>query len=372
MQPIRRFALIGHPRSNVHLYNEIERKLLNRERITPADDAETQARIEQLAENTAPFITDFIEDYGNGATGIVSGMHIGVPITHSIIRKAPKACIRKIDQAIMLSWKAGATVAVLGGLTSGLYRKGGDLSSPVLPIAITSGSALTSAAAAKMIQSAASRLGVTLASSTVAVVGASGEIGRLISAQLCQYVRRLHLIAPSRKGLDSAITLVAQTGGSAEVVVFTDLLAGIEQADVIAAAASTSTLPIETKSVKVGAIVCDVGYPRNIGADLCRRQDIFAFRGGLIKLPWPLPLTVDTDLSSSQLTYGCFAEAIVIALSGAHREQLGEMAKRPLSYMKYIYNFALEFGLIEACPFTTRMSEVQSSNLASIETTPLD
>jgi predicted amino acid dehydrogenase len=372
MQPIRRFALIGHPRSNVHLYKEIERKLLNRERVTRFDDVEIQTRIEQLAENTAPFITDFVECYGDGASGIVSGMHIGVPITHSIIRKVPKTCIRKIDQAIMLSWKAGATVAVLGGLTSGLYRKRGDLRSPNLPIAITSGSALTSAAAVKMIQSAATHLGVTLANSTVAVVGASGEIGGLISAKLCRHVRRLHLIAPNRIRLDSTATLLAQTGGGAEVVVFTDLLAGIEQANVIAAAASTSTLPIQGKSVKAGTIVCDVGYPRNIGADLCRRQDIFVFRGGLMKLPRPLPLTVDTGLSNSELTYGCFAEAIVIALCGAPRKQLCEAAERPLSYMRYIYNLALEFGLVEACPFTTRMSDVQSSNFASAETAPVD
>jgi fatty aldehyde-generating acyl-ACP reductase len=350
MLPISRFALIGHPRSNSHLYREIERKLLERDRI-PDPDRCTDAEIEALSEGTAPFISDFVEQYSNIAGKLVSGMHIGVPITESIIRNSPKRALRRVEQALMLASRAGANVAVLGGLTSGIYSKRRSGCFNAAPMIVTSGSTLTSASAVKMIERAVAVRNVALAQSTAVVIGASGDVGRLISLQLGQLVRRLHLVARGRSGLESVASALAGTGSRAEVAVFTDLCTGIAGADIIVTVSSTSSLPVGANLVQPGALVCDVGYPRNIAAELVQRKDLFVFRGGLMKLPYPLKLSVDLGLESADVIYGCFAEGIVLAMSGSDISHSDRTVTHPLAQIDRIYELARDYGFIEPCPF---------------------
>ncbi|MCX7926531.1 MAG: hypothetical protein N2606_00095, partial [Candidatus Omnitrophica bacterium] len=44
------------------------------------------------------------------------------------------------------------------------------------------------------------------------------------------------------------------------------------------------------------------------------REDILVFSGGLAKLPSPISFPIDIGLPSSDILYGCFSEAIILAL----------------------------------------------------------
>ena len=88
----------------------------------------------------------------------------------------------------------------------------------------------------------------------------------------------------------------------------------VRDADIVIAAASVSHSILDIASFKPGAIVCDIGYPKNISYRECDRQDILVFSGGICSLPQEFNAGFDICLPSAKVLYGCFSEAIVLAL----------------------------------------------------------
>jgi predicted amino acid dehydrogenase len=73
---------------------------------------------------------------------------------------------------------------------------------------------------------------------------------------------------------------------------------------------------VQAGEVKPGAVVCDVGYPKNVAAEMEGRRDVLAFGGGYAGLPVPLHFGYDIGLPCDEVLYGCFSESIVLALEG--------------------------------------------------------
>jgi len=86
---------------------------------------------------------------------------------------------------------------------------------------------------------------------------------------------------------------------------------------VIAAASSAQSL-VDIKNFKTGAIICDVGYPKNTSYLTQPRKDVFAFSGGLCQLPEPFDMGFDIGLPSKDILYGCFAEAVILSLENRY------------------------------------------------------
>jgi predicted amino acid dehydrogenase len=127
-------------------------------------------------------------------------------------------------------------------------------------------------------------------------------------------VRRLHLAARGRGRLEA---LAASLNGSAgRARVFTDNREALADAHVVLGVASASEPILEPGDFAPGAIVCDVGYPKNVAARTAERDDLFVFDGGLVATASAIDFGFDNGLPSPDVLYGCFAEAVVLALEG--------------------------------------------------------
>jgi len=292
----RSFALITHPYDLAHL-----RRILAY--YKPDWQPPSEALLLRVFEWTPPFKLGEWRGVRSATGCEADGYHVTCPVLPEMPTLGPKAVFAKVRAA-----------CELGGFTS-IYGENGRASAiDEAPIAVTTGNTLTAAIACAGIRRAAEMLGLDLARATVAVVGATGDIGTGCARALAGEVGRLHLTA---RGLGKLEALAESLSGRAgRLGVFTDNREALAEAHVVLGVASASASIIEPGDFAPGAIVCDVGYPKNVAARAADREDVFVFDGGLVGLPGPIDFGFDNGLPSPDVLYGCFAEAVVLALEG--------------------------------------------------------
>ncbi|MCX5666113.1 MAG: hypothetical protein NT036_03580 [Candidatus Omnitrophica bacterium] len=225
--------------------------------------------------------------------------------------------LKKIEDGIKICKKNGCGIVGLGALISVVGNEGEALSRRV-DIPITSGNTLTASLTLDGIYKAAYAMGVSLSESTVAVIGATGDIGSICTKVLSKKARKLNIAARNEQKLNGFADVVRQHG-SADIEVFKYTKDAVKGADIVLCAASAMTTIIDPASLKPGAIVCDVAIPPNIAKEVALyRNDILFFEGGLAKLPYPNDITGKAvkELFPKDSIYGCIAETMALALEG--------------------------------------------------------
>jgi fatty aldehyde-generating acyl-ACP reductase len=217
----------------------------------------------------------------------------------------------KTRDACRLARDAGAKVVGLGGFTSIVGGTQGEGLANEFQIAVTSGNSLTAGLAIAQLDDLLQRLDWDLKGRTVAVVGASGDIGRACSLTLARRVRRILLIARNRAKLEA---LRSELPVDVEVHVDTNTQSAV-LADVIIAATSSAEPVLAEADLHTGSIVCDVGYPKNLAYTPNPRSDVLVFSAGLAEMPFDLNIQYYTRLPTPRIMYGCFSEAIVLAMT---------------------------------------------------------
>jgi fatty aldehyde-generating acyl-ACP reductase len=145
----------------------------------------------------------------------------------------------------------------------------------------------------------------------------------------------------SRTSPDPAIRIAKV--GKAKVRTSLNNRDAVKHADIVIAAASAHTSIVDVASLKPGAIVCDIGYPKNISYSRSDRQDILVFSGGICEIPCEFRSAFDHGLPTEKILYGCFSEAIVLALEerferfswgkgGITREKMAEILGMALKH----------------------------------------
>src|SRR5690606_16417672 len=114
-----------------------------------------------------------------------------------------------IQQAVDLAAAENVEVIGLGGFSSILSGGGIALERTKLP-GITSGNAFTAAAILRAIKERAQRRNLCELSSTAAVVGATGQIGRVVSLLLAEEYGRLVLVGSERDSAQRRLRAVAE------------------------------------------------------------------------------------------------------------------------------------------------------------------
>jgi predicted amino acid dehydrogenase len=158
---------------------------------------------------------------------------------------------------------------------------------------------------------------VDLSRAKVTVVGGAGDIGSAcarVMASIAQEVTVTSRSPQNLKKMEKEIKAVrhAKFRGSS------DNNKAVRDADVVIGAASSPHSIVEVCSFKPGAIVCDVGFPKNIVYGENTRKDILVFAGGICELPCEFNTGFEIGLPSNKVLYGCFSEAIVLALEGRY------------------------------------------------------
>lgn len=251
----------------------------------------------------------------SAATGEeIEGWLIAVPYTAKrMLELPPQEVYRKIVAAGNLAKSLGAQVLGLGAYTS-VIGDGGKSIAQDLDISVTSGDSYTAAVSIYATKSAAKQMDIELATSTLAVVGASGAIGSVVAQLLAADAGNIILIGRQQNRLRSIAEKVS-AAGCKSVSVSTEVK-DVQQAEVVMTVTSSGGNLLQPDMLRSGAVVCDVSRPRDVSLQVSQaRDDVLVIDGGLVRVPGAVDFGFNYGLPPD-LTYGCFAETITLALEG--------------------------------------------------------
>jgi predicted amino acid dehydrogenase len=220
---------------------------------------------------------------------------------------------RKIVQTGHMAEKLGADILGLGAFTSVVGDAGRTIAGR-LEVPVTTGDSYTVALAVQAIREAAALMDIPIGEATVAVVGATGAIGRVCAALLAREAARLLLLARHREKLE-ALCDELKPQASAELVVGTDMHL-LSQASLILTVTSSVSSIIDPLLLRAGSVVCDVARPRDVSAMVTAvRDDILVIDGGMVDVPGPVDFHFNFGFPPGK-AYACMAETMALALEG--------------------------------------------------------
>ena len=241
-----------------------------------------------------------------------------------------------IDKAIKVARFIGCDVVALGQYTSIVTRNATTLKLP--HIGLTTGNSYTIALALEAIERAASERGIDPAEATLAVVGASGNIGQTCAEILAPRYQRTILLGSSKPSAVRRLASLQARLPRAQVEVDP---AALRAADVVLAATNAPTPFLTAEVFADRATICDLSVPAAVVPDVkSQRPDLTIMSGGIARLPFGEDHgIVGLPLPPGQV-YGCMAETMLLGLEGVrdatftgnlpaeHVFRLAAMAKR--------------------------------------------
>jgi predicted amino acid dehydrogenase len=300
------FAFIIHP---IDPKRDVSRKFPFLGRVL------SERQIDLFSTFFPPVYISEIEGITSRATGRqVRGWFIACPYTPRRMLELPVETVyRKIVQTGRMAEKLGANILGLGAFTSVIGDAGLTIAKR-LDIPVTTGDSLTVAMAVQAIRDAACRMGMNIRDATVAVVGATGAIGRVCSELLAAEAGRLILIARDEGKLEDLRDKLKVCARS-ELVVTTKLNL-LKEAQLILTVTSALHDVIHAEDLQAGCVVCDVARPRDVSAMVAaRRDDILVIDGGMVDVPGPVNFHFNFGFPDGK-AYACMAETIALALEG--------------------------------------------------------
>jgi predicted amino acid dehydrogenase len=252
-------------------------------------------------------------------TGVeTEGWFIVCPLTPRQILTLPRAFVyERIIQCGRIAEELGAGILGLGAFTS-VVGDGGITVAENLDIAVTTGNSYTVATAIEAAVHANGMLGRALADSHVAVVGATGSIGRTCAMALAPDARSVTLVGRNAERLGVVEQDVRDAGGR-DVHISTDVQSALHDADIVVTVTSAVDAVIRPADLKPGAVVCDVARPRDVSVAVAReRPDVLVIEGGVVRVPGD---NVDFGFSfgfEPGTAYACMSETMMLALSGRY------------------------------------------------------
>ena len=214
---------------------------------------------------------------------------------------------RKIIQTGRMAEKLGANILGLGAFTSVIGDAGVTIAN-ALDIPVTTGDSLTVAMAVQAIREAARVMDIKMEDATVAIVGATGAIGRVCADLLAGEAAQTLLIArdekklealrdrlkaraePSRSAKSRSGVLSVSKGGVLSVskggLVVSKKMEALKDAQLILTVTSSIHDVIHPEHLQAGSVVCDVARPRDVSAIVAAaRDDILVIDGGMVDVP---------------------------------------------------------------------------------------
>lgn len=247
-------------------------------------------------------------------TGVeIEGIFVGCPLTARRMLEEDEAFVlAKIIAAGRVAEEEGAKIVGLGAWTS-VVGDAGITVAENLNIAVTTGNSYTAATALEGTRRAAALMGTDLAQARVAVIGATGSIGRVCAQVMAQEAAVLCLLGRRREKLE-ALAEQLRANGTAEIEVSTDLKRSLPTAEVVIAVSSSADALVEPEDLQVGAVVCDVARPRDVSRRVAEeRDDVLVIEGGVVKPPGEVDFHFNFGFPPG-LAYACMAETMILTL----------------------------------------------------------
>ncbi len=304
------FAFIIHP---IQIKKDVKRKFPLLGTILP------EPVINYASRFFPPLYISEITGVQSAATGNVArGFFLAVPYTPpTMMALPPETVYRKIVATGHKAEALGARILGLGAFTS-VVGDAGITIAERLDIPVTTGDSYTVAIAVEALFEAARQMDIDPQSATVAVVGATGAIGKACAQLLASSCAELLLVGRRPDAVDEVRELCE---GQAATLYSTTDISQIYKADLILTVTSAIHAVIEPEYLKPGAVVLDVARPRDVSARVAsERNDVLVIEGGMVDVPGP-ELNFNFDFGfPPRKAYACMAETMILALEGHYED----------------------------------------------------
>ncbi|MES9993878.1 MAG: aminotransferase class III-fold pyridoxal phosphate-dependent enzyme [Candidatus Thiodiazotropha sp.] len=350
-------------------------------------------KLRKWSREVGPGFVHHIEGVESKTGRVSEGWLMFLPmIPRDMVHLGRKEVLQMLEKAKLMAVRRGSSVVGLGGFTSIVSSGGSALTGE--GAWITSGNTLTTTMAVAGIEEITQRVGMDLSKASVAVVGATGAIGRLVSLMLADRVGSLILVgnasnsdamercqkiadeiytsllvdgkrnkepsgelarqlirevtAAMNESANSSVTAaVRRVYKDLPIRCTTNLDVALADVDIIVAATNSDTAVIQAHHLRDWSIVCDVARPPNVSDDAGRDSNALVFDGGLVELPDPVEFS-RMGLPPG-VCWGCLGETILLALESAEGDHsIGQTLS--LEEAAYITGLAEKHGFKPAQP----------------------
>ena len=303
------FAFIIHP---IQIKTDVARKFPLLGKIL------TEPQINFFSRYFPPVYLSEVEGIRSASTGReLRGWLIACPFTPPTMMSLPVETVyKKIVACGHMAEELGAKILGLGAFTS-VVGDAGKTIAERLEIPVTTGDSYTVTMAVDALREAARVMDLPMREATVAIVGATGAIGKTCALLLAGESARLILVGRSIEPLEALRDQCL--GRGAEVSANTDVSA-IYEADLILAVTSAVHAIIEPQHLKPGAVVCDVARPRDVSRRVAaERDDVLVIEGGMVEVPGEPDFHFNFGFPPRK-AYACMAETMALALEGRYED----------------------------------------------------
>jgi predicted amino acid dehydrogenase len=304
------FAFIIHP---ITIKKDVARKFPFLGKVLP------EPIINFASQFFPPLYISEITGVTSQATGKeIRGWFLACPFTPPTMMRLP---VNRVYNKIVATGKMaeglGAKMLGLGAFTSVVGDAGITIANR-LDIPVTTGDSYTVAIAVEALYEAAQQMGINPQQATVAVVGATGAIGKACAQMLADQVGKLILVGRRAEATQSVRELCE--GRGAKVVAGTDMNL-IYEADLILTVTSAIDAVIYPQHLKPGAVVLDVARPRDVSIKVAQeRDDVLVIEGGMVEVPGQNPDFHFNFGFPPRKVFACMAETMTLALEGIYHD----------------------------------------------------
>ncbi len=262
--------------------------------------------LEEFLRRKHPVVASHITGIQSITGATTEGWFIGCPLTPKQMMSDVDLAYDRILECARIGADLGAEIIGLGAFTS-VVGDGGITVAKSSPIAVTTGNSYTVATAIEGTLKACRVLEIDPAQSTLAVVGATGSIGKTCARVLARDFGRTVLVG---RDLDRTSELAAEIPGATAT---TDISA-IRDADAIVTVTSADAEIILPEHLRPGAVVCDVARPRDVSVRVSReRPDVLVIEGGVVSVPGDVKFNFEFGFPP-KTAYACMSETFMLAL----------------------------------------------------------
>ncbi len=330
------FGLIGHSTS----FEDAKRKasMLGFDHIADGDLDVWCTAPPQLVENVEV----------KSATGIsIEGSYIDSCFVPEMLSRF-KTARRKVLNAMELAQKKGINITALGGFTSIIFENFNLLQHKQIRNTsldwerFTTGNTHTAWVICKQLEINAPRIGIDLKKATVAVIGATGDIGSAVCRWLINKTGISELIMVARQQEPLAQLQKELDGGT-----ITSLDEALPQADIVVWVASMpKTIEIDTDNLKKPCLMIDGGYPKNLDEKF-QGENIYVLKGGIVEffndIGWNMMELAEMQNPQREM-FACFAEAMILEFEKCHTNFSWGRNNISLEKMEFIGAASLKHG----------------------------
>lgn len=222
-----------------------------------------------------------------------------------------KKCFKKIKEAAEIAVAHKAGVAALGGFTSIVLEGQLDLLNP--DIVYTTGNTLTTGFIIKSVEKACVIKQIHLEKSSVMILGSTGDIGSALASYFSKKCRHLLLCARNEIKLKKQEEALQKNKAHSRIV--QNPVEEATHANIIISVASSSNI-INGIEPLMPQIICDAGYPKNLGTCNWHNESLYYYGGmGIAKGGVKFSNERTSSFYAFPMTniiHGCLLEAITL------------------------------------------------------------